>query len=475
MSSSETHNRYYGEKSIWMHIGSGSFHRAHQAVYLQRIMDLGENWSIALGNIRDDTEEMLIQLDLQHQKYTLETVTPHGERSYQVITSIKKVLPYRPDCKFLIDQGVLPETKVISLTVTESGYYHDVHFDIKYDHPDIIADLGGDTKTIYGAIREILKERHAKGEPVTLLSCDNVRHNGSILKRCLMEFLEKCTSKDLVIWVEQNVRCPNTMVDRITPHPSVALLERVKKQNLGFEDKIPVMSESFIQWVIEDCFCDGRPPLERVGVELVKSVEPYEDAKIKILNSSHALCAWAGTLIGLTYINEDITDTDIHKYVYDYVTTDIIPLLKLESSPLDLEKYRDIVLERFSNPHIADTNQRVSGDGWTKIPGFFVPTIMRCYEKGIDPTATIRIAAIYYLFFMRWHKNQLPFNYHDGCMVPEDAHKLLSASDPIEAYSKEKRLFGKLVDNSKFNSSLRNEIKNMTEWLEKRNIGHSAQ
>ena len=142
------------------------------------------------------------------------------------------------------------------------------------------------------------------------------------------------------------------------------------------------MGEAFIQWVIEDHFIAGRPAWEKVGAELVDSVMPYEEAKIRILNATHSCIAWAGTLVGLNYIHEGTLDADIHKFAYDYVTEDVIPCLT--PSPLDLERYRDVVLDRFSNPYIQDTNQRVAADGFSKIPGFIAPTLAECFERGVD-------------------------------------------------------------------------------------------
>ncbi|SQC91078.1 Polyol:NADP oxidoreductase [Cedecea neteri] len=186
------------------------------------------------------------------------------------------------------------------------------------------------------------------------------------------------------------------------------------KAATGFDDKVPVMGESFIQWVIEDDFINGRPALENVGVEMVKSVLPYEEAKIRILNASHSCIAWAGTLTGLSYIDESTVQQPIKQMAWDYVTEDVIP--SLSPSPLDLAGYRDVVLARFSNPYIKDTNQRVAADGLSKIPGFITPTLIECYQRGEEPAATAVLPALFFLFLQRWAQGQLPYQYQDGVM-----------------------------------------------------------
>ncbi|CNL83413.1 D-arabinitol dehydrogenase [Yersinia intermedia] len=291
--------------AVWLHIGAGSFHRAHQAWYLHRLRAAGDNrWSIALANIRDDATPLLATLAAQNGEYMLETVTPAGERQYEKITSLRKIIPWDKELNHLVEQGSKPETRVISFTVTEGGYYLDNQFNLQQDNADIQADLNGDCRTIYGAISRILLQRQQlHSGPVTLLNCDNLRHNGERFRHCLLQFLALRDQQSLLSWATDQTRSPNTMVDRITPRPSDDIAPRVLEQT-GFADKAPVMGESFIQWVIEDDFIAGRPALENVGVEMVESVLPYEEAKIRILNASHSCIAWAGTLIGQSYIHE---------------------------------------------------------------------------------------------------------------------------------------------------------------------------
>src|SRR5579859_4928782 len=335
---------------VMLHLGLGFFHRAHQAVYLHRLIESGDrNWVLAGGNTRPDTMELVASLAAQGGAYTLETVTPGGERSYTKITSIKTVVPYEPGLAGLIAIGADALTRIISFTVTEAGYYLDAKNNLDLTFPDLAADVaaarqGKPGGTIYGALTAILRERMGRsGGKVTLLNCDNLRHNGDRFHGGLLQFIALLNDKALNDWVAANTTSPNAMVDRITPRPSPEVAERVRKVT-GWNDAAPVMSESFIQWVIEDDFCNGRPAWERVGVQMVESVNPYEEAKIRILNATHSCIAWAGTLVGHQYIHEGTHDPAIRRIALDYVTNDTIPCLSTPEcpSPIDLAAYRDI-------------------------------------------------------------------------------------------------------------------------------------
>ncbi|MFC0225933.1 D-arabinitol 4-dehydrogenase [Serratia aquatilis] len=452
--------------AVWLHIGAGSFHRAHQAWYLHRLLAAGDNrWSIALANIRDDATPLLCALAEQNGQYVLETVTPKGERQYETITSISKVIPWDQELAALTAQGAQPETRVISFTVTEGGYYLDNQFNLDRDNADIQADLKGGCRTIYGAMAQLLAYRkQLNGDPVTLLNCDNLRHNGERFRHGLMQFLQLRQEKALAAWIESHTRCPNTMVDRITPRPAPDVAERVAEAT-GFQDRVPVMGEAFIQWVIEDDFIAGRPALENVGVEMVESVLPYEEAKIRILNASHSCIAWAGTLIGQSYIHESTDTPDICQLAYDYVTQDVIP--SLSPSPLDLANYRDVVLERFSNPYIRDTNQRVAADGFSKIPGFITPTLQECYQRGQEPKATAMLPALFFVFMQRWHQGQLPYEYQDGILDAAAVHLMFNAADPVTAFASDEKLFSTLAHSEPFSQLLRQSINKVNHWLAK--------
>jgi D-arabinitol 4-dehydrogenase len=457
-------NAHQPQSSVWLHIGSGSFHRAHQAWYLHRLLAKGDNsWSIALGNIREDGVPLLNALQAQGGKYVLETVTPQGEREYETITSIQKIIAWDNELAALVAQGADPHTRVISFTVTEGGYYLDNQFNLDQQNADIQADLQGACRTIYGAIGHILARRIAlKGGDITLLNCDNLRHNGERFRHGLLQFLALRQQHDISDWVKNHTRSPNTMVDRITPRPSPDVAVRVA-QATGFEDRVPVMGEAFIQWVIEDDFIAGRPHLEEAGVEMVESVLPYEEAKIRILNASHSCIAWAGTLTGQRFIDESTRTPSICQMAYDYVTEDVIP--SLTPSPLDLARYRDVVLERFSNPHIQDTNQRVAADGFSKIPGFITPTLQECYQRGQTPRATAMLPALFFVYMQQWHLGLLPYEYQDGILDAPAVHALFSSADPVAQFAADEKLFAGLAGDKAFTELMRQSVERVRHWL----------
>jgi D-arabinitol 4-dehydrogenase len=431
--------------NVILHLGLGSFHRAHQAVYLQRLLDRGDtSWSLAGGNLRPDMADTLAALIAQHGEYTLETFAPDGQVRYERIRAIREVVPYEASLAGLIEIGARPETRIISFTVTEAGYYLDAAHRLDPGHADLQSDLAGHTRqTIYGAVAAILAERVKRGSgPLTLMNCDNLRSNGERFRAGLLDFLDRRGEGVLRGWVEANTLCPNAMVDRITPRPLPEVAQRVKAAT-GWDDHAPVMGESFIQWVIEDHFAAGRPAWHEVGAEMVASVLPYEEAKIRLLNATHSCIAWAGTLIGLDYIHEGVQVPAIRQMAHDYVTDDVIPVLS--PSPIDLAAYRDVVLDRFSNAHLRDTNQRVAMDGFSKIPGFIVPTLRERLARGGSIASTAVLPALFFNFLGRWHRGELHYAYHDGVMDPAAAHAFFADADPLAAFCRDPVLWGPLA------------------------------
>ena len=441
------------DKSVILHLGLGSFHRAHQAVYLNRLIEQGDDsWMIVAGNLRPDMADTVAALQRQGGEYTLETVAPSGQRHYERIRSIQRIVPYEPTLAALIDVGADAATRIISFTVTEAGYYLDSDNKLETSYAELASDIAGTTRsTIYGALAAILNERKKRGSgPVTLLNCDNLRSNGERFRAGFVDFLERRGSIDnaasLLAWIASSTSTPNDMVDRITPRPLPEVAQRVKAAT-GLDDEAPVMGEQFIQWVIEDHFINGRPAWEKAGAEMVDSVLPYEEAKIRILNSSHSCFAWAGTLIGLSYIHEGVANPAIRKMAFDYVSDDVIPSLEASQSPypLDLAKYRDIVLDRFSNPHLRDTNQRVAADGFAKIPGFLWPTFRECLARGASIAKTAKLPALFFEFLGRWHRGELPFEYQDQGMDAASAHAIFTSADPMAAFASDPILWGPLA------------------------------
>ena len=438
-----------------LHLGLGSFHRAHQAVYLQQLHDLGDtSWEIAAGNIRADSEELIQALIEQKGRYTLETVTPQGARNYKEIGSIKRVVAWDADLSGLTQVAVESTTRIISFTVTEAGYYLDALDQLDHSYPDLVSDLKGDTCcTLYGALSRLLDARRAAGVgPVTLMNCDNLRSNGDRFAKGFKQFLEQQGKTELLAWVEANTSAPNAMVDRITPRPTPSVAERVTAAT-GVEDRAALSAEAFIQWVIEDHFVAGRPAWEKVGVELVEDVLPYEEAKIRLLNATHSCIAWAGTLAGYTYIHEGAQDSEVRQLAYDYVTQDVLPCL--QPSPLDLSDYRDVVLDRFSNPNILDTNARVAMDGYSKVPGFILPTISDRLTSDQSIACVAVLPALFLEFLAQERAGHVPYRYEDQLMEPGAAEAILDSDDPVQSLCNERLLFNDLAGDTRLIEAVR--------------------
>ena len=444
---------------VMLHLGLGSFHRAHQAVYFHQMMQAGRGqWALAGGNIRPDMVEVIAALQAQNGAYTLETVTPAQARTYTWIESIKTVISHDAALAGLIAVGADANTRIISFTVTEAGYYLDPQDRLDLNLEDLKADISAARQglpgcTIYAALTLILRERRARhAGAVTLLCCDNLRHNGNRSRSGLLQFIAQIGDADLLAWVQAHTSSPNAMVDRITPRPTPDVAERVKAAT-GRDDPAAVMGESFTQWVMEDNFINGRPAWEAVGVEMVPSVAAYEEAKIRLLNATHSCIAWAGTLAGFYYIDEGAKDPEICQIAFDYVTNDAIPLLL--PSPIDLEKYRDVVLDRFSNPALKDTNQRVAMDAFSKIPGMIAPTVRERLKRGQSADSVAVLPALFLAYLQRWHIGKIPYAYIDQAMDPAVAHAMCEADDPVAAFCADGPLWGDLAGDARLVKAIR--------------------
>ena len=459
---------------VMLHLGVGSFHRAHQALYIHNLQASGDlSWQLAGGNIRADMAETMAALAAQNGEYTLETITPSGVHDYTRIKAINQVIAFEPTLSKLIAVAANPSTRIISFTVTEAGYYLDANNVLDTSIAELAKDLEQARKhlagsTIYGALTAMLRQRMLnQSGPVTLLNCDNLRHNGDRSRSGLLQFITLVGDAELLSWVKANTTSPNAMVDRITPRPTQDVAERVLKAT-GWADTVPVMGESFIQWVIEDNFCAGRPAWEKVGVEMVTSVAPYEEAKIRLLNAAHSCIAWAGTLVGYQYIHEGTHDVAIRKFAFDYATNDVIPVLNTpeKPSPIDLAAYRDVVLDRFGNPAIRDTNQRVAMDGYSKIPGFIAPTIRERLARGESIASVAVLPALFLAYLQRWHKGQIAYEYQDQAMNADAAHAMCDATDPIAAYCADTVLWGDLANDLRLVAAIRQAYQKVTQFIE---------
>ena len=454
---------------VQLHLGLGSFHRAHQAMYMQNLHDIGElQWKIVAGNIRNDMQSNMDILKSQNNEYTLETIDASGQHDYQKIKSIKSIIDWDIELEGLTAVAADENTRIISFTVTEAGYYLDEKFNLDDSHEELRSDLEGKTRvTIYGALSHFLRTRmELNGEPVTLLNCDNLRCNGMKVKNALLDFIQRIGDTELFDWAKKNTSSPNSMVDRITPRPTDEVGERVLKAT-GESDSVAIMAESFCQWIIEDNFIAGRPSWELVNVKMVDDVEPYEEAKIRILNGTHSCVAWAGSLRNYEYIHEGMQDSEVRKFAHDYVTNDVIPCLNNSEhhSPLDLFEYRDIVLDRFNNPSIRDTNQRVAMDGYSKIPNFILPTIIEALKEERSIDDVVMLPALFLNFLIRQQRGEITFKYEDKIMEGADVQQIVLSEDPVLAFANERLIFKELSGNPTLIKALRKACQRVLQFI----------
>ena len=438
--------------STVLHLGLGAFHRAHQLAYMQALRDAGDvGWRSVSANIRPDADDPAPILARQDHAYTLEVTSSSGAREYRRITVLDAALPCTPGLEQALAVGAATSTRIVSFTVTEAGYHLDADGVLAAGSDDLRAALdaarqGQPGTTIYGVLAAILRRRQQQGSgPLTLLCCDNLRHNGRRVQAGLRQFLALAGAVDLAAWVEEHTSFPNTMVDRITPSASAALFARVRAAT-GREDRAAVGCEAYMQWVIEDDFRNGRPAWERVGVQLVDAVEPFEEAKIRVLNASHSAIAWAGSLAGHRHIHAALRDPRIHALVHAWITDGVFDCLR--PSPIDLDAYRDQVLERFAGDAIQDTVERVLVDSFAKLPGFVVPTIRDRIRFKLDLEAVAILPALFLRVLLRWCAGTLATAYRD--QARERAGRavidaICDAADPVAAFCAEPLLWDELA------------------------------
>ena len=359
-----------------LHIGVGNFHRAHLSWYLHRLMqkDLAKDWAIIGSGITQYDVKMREGLQVQDFLTTLIELDPEGNQSCEVVGPMIGYVQVEKNNQKLIIAMSDSNIRIVSLTVTEGGYFLDENGDFNLKHPDIIHDINNPDipKTVFGVIVSALKNRKKNNiGPFTGLSCDNLMQNGNKLKQAITG-IAKEQDLELSEWINQNCTFPNAMVDCIVPRTGEIEIDIVR--NLGIEDLAPVSHEDFRQWVIEDKFCKGRPPWEKVGVQFSDNVHGYEDQKIRILNGGHQILANAAELLNIETVRDAMKNKMIVSLLEKIEKDEIIPHIKPVPGYTPLEYY-ELIASRFSNPSIQDTTRRVAFDGSSRHAGFLVPSI----------------------------------------------------------------------------------------------------
>ena len=365
-----------------VHMGVGGFHRAHQAVYLDDLMHLPEveRWGECGVGVLTSDSRMRDALKPQDCLYTVVERSAETQTA-RVIGSLVEYIYAPAEREAAVEKIADPACRILSLTITEGGYFiDDATGEFSDKHPDIQHDLAHPQSPVssLGLMALALDRRRQRNlPPITVMSCDNLQGNGDVIRRVLEAFTD-LLNPDLRRWISNNVAFPNSMVDRITPATTAADVTLVA-DTFNIADAWPVVTEPFRQWVIEDHFATGRPPWERVGAEIVADVAPYEIMKMRLLNGSHMAMAYLGAIAGFTYVHEIMQDPLYLAFIQQFMeeVTPVVPLIPGTSIP----DYKSTLIARFANPTINDQVTRICSEGSAKMPKWVLPSITELLER----------------------------------------------------------------------------------------------
>ena len=438
-----------------VHFGVGGFHRAHQALAVDRLLNQGlaRDWAICGVGLMPGDLRMKQVMDDQDCLYTLVEKSADGSREARVIGSIIEYHYAPDDVEAVLEKMADAATRIVSLTVTEGGYnISPVTGEFDLASPAVVADLQPRAvpATTFGLVTEALRRRRDRGTGAfTVMSCDNIQENGAVARRAFTAFA-RAQDPELADWIEQECRFPNSMVDRITPVTTDADREEILAQ-FGVADSWPVVAEPFFQWVLEDSFVAGRPPVERAGVQVVEDVEPYELMKLRLLNSGHQAIAYSGYLSGYRYAHEAAQDPDFAQYVLNYMYSEAMPTLRPVPG-VDLDDYAHTLIERFSNAEVRDTLARLCLEGSDRIPKWLVPVIKENLAQGRPIRISAAIVASWARYAEGVDEQGEPIR-----VVDRIADTLVTAAktqheDPL-VFLRNRELFGDLVEDERFTSA----------------------
>lgn len=445
-----------------VHVGVGGFHRSHEAYYINQLLNTGSdeamNWGICGVGLREADRNMADIMQQQDCLYTLVTQSPTGEVDNEVIGVMTDFLLAPNDPQAVIDKMADPETKIVSLTITEGGYnFNPATGEFDFENADVKHEIANpsEPKTIFGYLTSALAKRHEQGlPPFSVLSCDNVQHNGDVAKKMLLAFAKRANPQ-LAEWIEAEVSFPNCMVDRITPVTTPEVINLLELA--GVDDAWPVVCEPFCQWVVEDNFSNGRPELEKVGVQFVPDVTPYETMKIRLLNASHSVLGILGAIHGHPMINSCMGDEVFVRFMRAFMDNEATPILG-EVAGVDIEAYKDTLVARFANPNIKDSVSRICSESSAKLPKFLIPTIQENLAKGGNiQLATLVLATWCYYSDKQVSEQSEPLEIID--VQKQQLHDYASkTADDSLAFLQQAEIFGDLANNERFVDCYRTSI-----------------
>ena len=435
-----------------VHLGVGAFHRSHQAMYLDRLLEQGQgqDWAICGVGVLPSDRRMAEVMAAQDCLYTLVVKHADGTLEPRVVGSVVEYLLAPDDPDAVVERMAAETTRIVSLTVTEGGYNTDPvtgRFDAT--DPGVVHDLqpGAAPATAFGLVTEALVRRRDRGlAPFTVVSCDNIQHNGDVARRSFAAFAA-LRDPELGAWVEREVPFPNSMVDRITPATTDEDREEVARR-FGVEDRWPVVCEPFTQWVLEDRFGLGRPPLEEAGVQVVDDVEPYEMMKLRLLNAGHQALAYLGRLAGYRLVHDAAQDPLFQRLLLGYMTHEATPTLRPVPG-IDLDAYRRELIARFSNPHIRDTLARLAFDGSERLTKWLLPVVRDNLAAGGEVRRSAAVVAGWARYSEGVDEQGEPIEIADRRRNTLLATARRQREDPL-AFVADRELFGDLVDDERF-------------------------
>ena len=436
-----------------VHIGVGNFHRSHEAMYIDTLMNSGAamDWGICGIGLQPSDVAMRDVLAAQDGLYTLVLRHSDGTWDARVIGSIVEYLFAPDDPEAAIEKMAAPATRIVSLTVTEGGYNLDaVTGEFHSSDAAVVADLrpGAVPHTVFGLVTGALARRRERGVPAfSILSCDNIQGNGHVSQRAFTAFA-RLRDPELADWITRHVRFPNCMVDRITPRTTETDRAELSRR-FGLDDQWPVLCEPFTQWVLEDNFTDGRPPLEDVGVQIVPDVEPYELMKLRLLNASHQALCYPGYLVGYRFVHDVTTDPLFARFLLDYMTQEAIPTLRPVPG-VDLVHYANQLIERFSNPEVRDTVARLCANASDLIPKFLLPVIRHQLATAGPITRSAAVVASWARYAEGTDENGEPHEMDDALAPQLQAAAGRQRDHPTAFLSGNRAVFGELADDPRF-------------------------
>ncbi len=425
-----------------LHFGVGNFHRAHLEYMTNMLLENPEqkNWGICGAMILPGDERLYNALKKQDGEYTLTVCGRDDSIEVFKIGALVELYWGIKEQEQILNKIASEDIKIITLTITEGGYNMSRQTgEFMLDNEQVAHDIQhpATPHTAFGYIAEGLRRRKSAGNgPVTILSCDNLQHNGNTARKAFTAFVE-AQDQELAAWMKENVTFPNSMVDRITPATRPEDVKRLNEQN-GTNDEAPVYCEDFIQWVVEDNFVAGRPAWETVGAQMTDDVTAFENMKLSLLNASHTLLSYPSFLFGYRKVDAAMHDERIKKFVRAFMDEDITPYVPAPADT-DLEAYKQCLVERFGNRMVSDQVARLCFDGASKFPVYVMPNLEKMIADDAQGKRTDvefkRVAFLFaaYRHYLKYHVDDqgAAFEVADP-WLSEDDWKLIQSEEPTD-------------------------------------------